>query len=54
MDPTVIREVLPGFQCTGVRRSVVLIDEVDKAPRDFPNDILYEVEDLSFQIPELG
>lgn len=36
------------------KRSVVLVDEVDKAPRDFPNDILYEVEDLTFEIPELG
>ena len=35
-------------------RSVVLIDEVDKAPRDFPNDILNAVEHLSFSIPELG
>lgn len=38
----------------GVSRSVVLIDEVDKAPRDFPNDILTELEDLYFRIPELG
>ena len=34
-------------------RSVVLIDEVDKAPRDVPNDILNEVEELKFRIPEL-
>jgi len=36
------------------RRSVVLIDEIDKAPRDFPNDILAEIENLYFRIPELG
>lgn len=36
------------------RRSVVLIDEIDKAPRDFPNDILNEVENLYFRISELG
>lgn len=36
-----------------VRRSVVLIDEIDKAPRDFPNDILNEIEGLYFRIPEL-
>lgn len=36
------------------RRSVVLVDEVDKAPRDFPNDVLNEVEELSFRLPELG
>jgi MoxR-like ATPase len=35
------------------RRSVVVIDEVDKAPRDFPNDILNEIEQLSFSIPEI-
>ncbi len=33
-------------------RSVVLIDEIDKAPRDFPNDMLYEIERMSFQIKE--
>ena len=37
----------------GKRRSVVLIDEVDKAPRDFPNDILNELERFYFLIPEL-
>ncbi len=36
------------------QRSVVLIDEIDKAPRDFPNDILHEIERLEFTIPELG
>jgi MoxR-like ATPase len=35
------------------RRSVVLVDEIDKAPRDFPNDLLTELEDLYFRIPEL-
>lgn len=34
-------------------RSVVLIDEVDKAPRDFPNDLLNEIERYEFTIPEL-
>lgn len=36
------------------QRSVVLIDEVDKAPRDFPNDILRELENMSFKILETG
>ena len=35
-------------------RSVVLIDEIDKAPRDFPNDILNEIEHMYFRIPEIG
>lgn len=36
------------------RRSVVLIDEIDKAPRDFPNDLLARIEKLYFSVPELG
>ena len=32
--------------------SVVLIDEIDKAPRDFTNDILNEIKDYFFQIKE--
>jgi MoxR-like ATPase len=35
-------------------RWVVLIDEIDKAPRDAPNDLLEEFERLSFAIPELS
>ena len=35
-------------------RSVVLIDEIDKAPRDVPNDILVEIENMQFDIPELS
>jgi MoxR-like ATPase len=37
----------------GPKSSVVLIDEIDKAPRDFPNDILREIENLYFKIPEI-
>jgi len=33
---------------------VVLIDEIDKAPRDLPNDVLNEVEQAFFRIPEMG
>ena len=33
---------------------MVLIDEVDKAPRDFANDVLNEIERLEFQVGELG
>lgn len=36
------------------RRSVVLIDEIDKAPRDFPNDILNEIENMYFRVAEFG
>lgn len=44
----------PGFEHGGKRQSVVLVDEVDKAPRDFPNDLLNELELGYFRIPELG
>ena len=36
----------------GNRNSVVLIDEIDKAPRDFPNDILNEIDKSQFSIKE--
>ncbi|MES0133602.1 MoxR family ATPase [Mesorhizobium sp. M0016] len=36
------------------QRSVVIIDEIDKASRDFPNDVLSEIESLQFNVPELG
>lgn len=35
-------------------RSLVLIDEIDKAPRDLPNDILNEIERLEFTVRETG
>ena len=37
----------------GPLRSVVLIDEIDKAPRDLPNDVLDEIEEMSFTVREL-
>jgi MoxR-like ATPase len=33
---------------------VVLIDEIDKAPRDFPNDLLDELDRMEFRVPELS
>jgi len=35
-------------------RKVVLIDEIDKAPRDFPNDLLDVIDQMSFAIRETG
>jgi MoxR-like ATPase len=54
-NPSEVQEFLPSdFQFSGKTRSVVLIDEVDKAPRDFPNDLLNELDsDMYFRIPEL-
>ena len=36
------------------RRTVVLIDEIDKAPRDFPNDLLDVIDQMSFEVTETG
>jgi MoxR-like ATPase len=33
---------------------MVLIDELDKAPRDTPNDLLGEIERMTFRFDELG
>jgi len=50
-----IDHILPEkFNYNGPVSSVVLIDEIDKAPRDFPNDILNEIEKMYFRIPELN
>ena len=42
-----------GQAIRGDERRVVLIDEVDKAPRDFPNDLLRELDRMEFEVPEL-
>jgi MoxR-like ATPase len=33
---------------------VLLIDEIDKAPRDFPNDLLHELNQMEFTVTETG
>lgn len=53
-ESAVAQWLTSSFVHGGQRRSVVLIDEIDKAPRDFPNDILNEVENMYFKIVELG
>lgn len=42
-----------GRAILSTERRVVLIDEIDKAPRDLPNDLLWELERCEFEIPEL-
>lgn len=44
----------PDFAAADPQHCIVLIDELDKAPRDTPNDLLSEIEDMAFAIPELG
>ncbi|AFY52643.1 MoxR-like ATPase [Rivularia sp. PCC 7116] len=35
-------------------RPILLIDEIDKADSDFANDLLLELEELRFEVPETG
>jgi MoxR-like ATPase len=50
-----VKDLIPDdLQHNRPRRTVVLIDEVDKAPRDFPNDVLNEIENLTLRIPVLN
>ena len=54
-DPEKVRAYVPAERLhPRARRSVVLVDEIDKAPRDFPNDLLNEIEGMYFKVPELG
>jgi MoxR-like ATPase len=48
-----IRYQALGAAIVSQSRRVVLLDEIDKAPRDLPNDVLAALEDLSFYVPEI-
>ena len=39
---------------TSEKRSVLLIDEIDKADIEFPNDLLHELDKMSFYVYETG
>ena len=55
MQPNDADPFLPDrLKGKGPTRSVVLVDEVDKAPRDLPNDVLNEIESMSFTLKESG
>jgi MoxR-like ATPase len=43
-----------GRAFTNPRRAVVLIDDIDRADIDFPNDLLIELDERKFQIIETG
>lgn len=53
MRYVVKRELWLAFEGRNDGPVVLLIDEIDKAPRDFPNDLLRELEDMRFVIGEL-
>jgi MoxR-like ATPase len=44
----------PGAQAFSHPHSVLLIDEIDKAPREFPNDLLFALSHRKFILPESG
>lgn len=43
-----------GEAFTAKRQVVLLIDEIDKADLEFPNDLLWELDRMEFHIPETG
>lgn len=43
-----------GEAFTRERQTVLLIDEIDKADLEFPNDLLWELDQMEFYIPEIG
>ncbi len=42
-----------AFEGASTRHMGLLLDEIDKAPRDFPNDLLEEIDSYHFTVPEL-
>lgn len=54
LESRFIRYVGLGAAIRSDKRQIVLIDEIDKAPRDLPNDVLAAIEDLEFSVPEIG
>ncbi len=44
----------PAAKAYSNDHSVLLIDEIDKAPREFPNDLLYALSHRKFVMPESG
>jgi MoxR-like ATPase len=43
-----------GVAIIANERKLVLIDEIDKAPRDLPNNVLAAIEDLEFTVPQIN
>lgn len=52
LDKTRFIEHGPLWKALTSSRSIVLIDEIDKAPRDFPNDLLHVLDQHEFFVPE--
>ena len=43
-----------GEAFTDEEQVILLIDEIDKADLEFPNDLLWELDQMEFHIPETG
>ena len=43
-----------GEAFTADEQVILLIDEIDKADLEFPNDLLWELDRMQFHIPETG
>lgn len=43
-----------GQAFSSPKQAVLLIDEIDKADLEFPNDLLWELDQMEFYIPETG
>ncbi len=43
-----------GEAFTAAEQAILLIDEIDKADLEFPNDLLWELDRMEFHIPETG
>lgn len=54
LEQRFIRYQALGTAIVAQSRRVVLLDEIDKAPRDLPNDVLAALEELSFYVPEIN
>ncbi|MEH2424056.1 MAG: MoxR family ATPase [Nostoc sp.] len=54
-NPTTYVKLGPiGRAFKNEKRTVILIDEIDKADIDFPNDLLLELDESRFQVEETG
>lgn len=41
-----------AFAAAREHPTALLLDEIDKAPRDFPNDLLHEFDQMEFEVPD--
>lgn len=53
VEPRALWQAFDAANNTGAP-SILLIDEIDKAPRDFPNDLLHELDKMEFTVIETG